>query len=56
MNEFNLSTPYFHSKLPWESGDKENTIFTGITILALVCTLTIALVVKITELPELPRA
>ncbi|MFT5276709.1 MAG: protein TonB, partial [Granulosicoccus sp.] len=56
MSASNLSSPYFHSKLPWESGDKENTVFTGITILVLVCTLAIAIFVKMTELPEVPRA
>lgn len=56
MSTSNLSSTYFHSQLPWESSDKENTIFTGITIVVLLFTLAISIFVKLTELPEVPRA
>ncbi|MFT6329806.1 MAG: outer membrane biosynthesis protein TonB [Bermanella sp.] len=56
MSTSNLSSAYFHSLLPWESSDKENSTFTGITIVLLALTLAIAFYVQITELPEVPRA
>jgi outer membrane biosynthesis protein TonB len=56
MSTSNLPSVYFHSLLPWESSDKENSTFTGITIVLLALTLAIAFYVQITELPEVPRA
>ncbi len=56
MSTSNLPSAYFHSLLPWESSDKENSTFTGITIVLLALTLVIAMYVQMTELPEVPRA
>jgi protein TonB len=56
MSTANLSSAYFHSLLPWESSDKENSTFTGIIIVLLALTLALAMYVQMTELPEVPRA
>ena len=50
-----MSTAYFHSQLPWASGEQENRIFTRITYGVLAFTLVFALVVQFIQLPEQSR-
>lgn len=45
----------FQSQLPWSSSDKENKLFTKITIAALVITIILAILVQWRELPEQTR-
>jgi protein TonB len=45
----------FQSQLPWSSSDKENKLFSKITVAALVITIILALLVQWRELPEQTR-
>ncbi|MEM0911650.1 MAG: AgmX/PglI C-terminal domain-containing protein [Pseudomonadota bacterium] len=46
---------YFHSKLPWESAQQENSKFTVISAIILAITLAFAVLVTLMDLPEIPR-
>lgn len=46
---------YFDSQLPWSSSKKENSRFFIICILILVVTIAMAVLVSVTEVPEIPR-
>ena len=54
----NMSTPtvYFNSQLPWSSSKSENGVFFKITVVILVLTLLMAVYVKTSVLPDIPRA
>ncbi|MEW9796549.1 AgmX/PglI C-terminal domain-containing protein [Alteromonas sp. CYL-A6] len=50
-----MSSTYFHTQLPWSSGEKENRTFTRITHSVLAVTLLGAVIVQWVNLPEQTR-